>query len=206
VAHEQLYPLGIILLEEQGTLPKKIFSLYDINQEFTRQDYQQLIDWIDEEKLMVNWTGFMFNFPITEDDLDWYIENSNDPHYSDVFIYKAVDTSTGETVGHISLGGISKKNRAGRISRVLISKDARGKGYCQEMMMAILKIGFDELKLHRISLGVYNFNDTAIHCYEKCGFKREGVARDILYYEGEYWSMLEMSMLEDEWEQIKKKK
>jgi RimJ/RimL family protein N-acetyltransferase len=176
-------------------------------EKFEKPDYEQLINWIDEERLLVNWTGFMFDFPITEEDLDWYTENTNDIHTSDVFIYKAVDSETGSTVGHISLGNISKKNRSGRISRVLIGKTAeRGKGYCQEMIQAVLEVGFEELKLHRISLGVYDSNIAAIRCYEKCGMKKEGVARDILFYEGEYWSMVEMSMLEDEWRELKKKR
>jgi RimJ/RimL family protein N-acetyltransferase len=71
------------------------------------------------------------------------------------------------------------------------------------MINAILKFGFEALELHRISLGVYDFNTSAIRCYEKCGFVREGVQRDVLKYQkDEYWSLLEMSILEHEWRNL----
>ena len=60
--------------------------------------------------------------------------------------------------------------------------------------------GFRELGLHRISLGVYDFNPRAIHVYEKMGFKREGIMRDALYWDGEYVDEIMMSVLSHEWE------
>lgn len=173
---------------------------------FTKDDFQQLIHWIHDEHLLTNWAGSLFSFPLTESGLAWYIEDTNDLQKSDALIYKAVDTKTGEAVGHISLGGISRKNRSARISRVLVGDNAeKGRGICTEMITAVAKIGFEELNLHRISLGVYDFNASAIRCYEKAGFVKEGLQRDILRYANQYWSLIEMSMLEDEWKERVKK-
>src|SRR4051794_20634687 len=168
---------------------------------FGREDFKQLIEWIDSEHLLTNWAGSLFRYPLTEDSLEWYIRDTNTIGFSDAFIYKGVDTTTGKTVGHISLGGISEKNKAGRISRVLVGNTAeRGKGVCTGMLRSILKVGFDDLGLHRISLGVYDFNKSAIRCYEKAGFVKEGLMRDVLRYDNDaYWSLWEMSILEDEW-------
>jgi len=167
---------------------------------FTKDDFQQLINWIYDEHLLTNWAGSLFSFPLTQKSLDWYIKDTNDLQNSDALVYKAIDTKTGETVGHISLGSISRKNRSARISRVLVGDNAeKGRGICTNMITAVAKIGFEELKLHRISLGVYDFNMPALRCYEKAGFTKEGVQRDILRYNNEYWSLVEMSMLEDEW-------
>lgn len=175
---------------------------------FGKEDFKQLMEWINDEHLITNWAGSLFRYPLTEESLDWYIKDTNDLHTSDAFVYKAIDTQLGKTIGHISLGGISKKNNAARISRVLIGNTTeRGKGYCTKMVSAVLKIGFDEMKLHRISLGVYDFNTSAIRCYEKAGFVKEGLMRDVLKYdENTYWSLYEMSILEDEWQKMHKKK
>ncbi len=171
---------------------------------FGKEDFKQLIEWISSEHLMINWAGSLFKYPLTEDSLDWYIEDTNNLDSSDVFIYKAVDINTGETVGHVSLGSVSTKNKAARISRVLIgSSRHKGKGICKDMINAVLKIGFEDLKLHRISLGVYDFNRSAIRCYESCGFVKEGLMRDVLKYEDHYWSLLEMGILENEWHEKK---
>lgn len=167
---------------------------------FERPDFDQLIEWIKDEELLMNWCGSLFSYPLTTTSLEWYIEDINNKDSSLCFIYKAVDTDTGLTVGHISLGGISKKNSSGRISRVLIGNtNNRGKGYCQQMIKAIIKIGFEDLKLHRISLGVYDFNTSAVGCYQKAGFTIEGTTRDVLNYKGAWWSLIEMSILEGEW-------
>ncbi|GAB2476381.1 aminoglycoside N(6')-acetyltransferase [Hymenobacter qilianensis] len=167
---------------------------------FTPADFQQLIQWIDTEKLLKEWSGSLFSFPLTEASLTWYIEGANDLTDPDAFIYKAIDTETGETVGHISLGSFSETNKAARITRVLIGNTAaRGRGYCQGMIKAVLRIGFEELGLHRISLGVYDFNEAAIGCYKKAGLKIEGVMRDVVRYKDGYWSLVEMAVLEDEW-------
>lgn len=166
---------------------------------FDKNDFDALIQWVSDEETLMNWSGALFSFPLTQSSMNWYIEDVNDVKYSDAFIYKAIESSTGEVVGHISLGGISKKNKAGRISRVLVAPTAQGKGYCRQMVSAVLKIGFEELKLHRICLGVYDFNKAAISCYKKAGLIKEGTNRDCLLFKGQWWSLIEMSMLEEEW-------
>jgi RimJ/RimL family protein N-acetyltransferase len=166
---------------------------------FGPNDFQQLINWIDTEELLIKWSGSLFSFPLTIKTMEWYLRDTNVPGESDAFVFKAVETETGEVVGHISLGGLSWKNRSSRISRVLVSPVAQQKGICQQMTKAVLKIGFEELGLHRIGLGVYENNKAALNCYLKSGFNIEGVSRDILWYNDEFLSMVEMAVLEDEW-------
>jgi RimJ/RimL family protein N-acetyltransferase len=169
---------------------------------FGPNDFQQLINWIDTEELLIKWSGSLFSFPLTIRSLDWYIKDANIPNESDAFVYKAVDILTGEVVGHISLGGLSWKNRSCRVTRVLIDPASQKKGFCQQITKAALKIGFEELGMHRISLGVYNNNDAAVNCYLKSGFSIEGVSRDILWFNNEFLSMIEMAILEDEWKAL----
>jgi len=166
---------------------------------FGPDDFQQLINWIDTEELLIKWSGSLFSFPLTLKSMQWYFSDTNVAGISDAFVFKAVEIETGEVVGHISLGGLSWKNRSSRVSRVLVSPAATKKGICQQMTKAVLKIGFEELRLHRIELGVYENNKTALNCYLKSGFNIEGVSRDILWYNNEFLSMVEMAILEDEW-------
>ncbi len=166
---------------------------------FNHNDFSQLRQWITDEETLMNWSGAMFSYPLTQNSLEWYVEDVNDITNSETFIYKAIDEETSNTVGHISLGGISKKNKAARISRVLVAPAYEGKGYCCQMVKAVLKIGFEDLLLHRICLGVYDFNKTAIRCYQKAGFTIEGTNRDCLLFKDQWWSLVEMSILEEEW-------
>jgi RimJ/RimL family protein N-acetyltransferase len=166
---------------------------------FVQSDFQQLIDWVDSEELLIQWSGSLFSFPLTIRSLEWYIRDTNVLNESDAFVYKAVDTETGNVVGHISLGGLSWKNRSSRISRVLVGPGATKKGFCQQMTKAVLQIGFEELGLHRISLGVYENNKAALSCYLKSGFSIEGISRDVLWFNDEFLSLVEMAILENEW-------
>jgi RimJ/RimL family protein N-acetyltransferase len=168
-------------------------------QYFERADFQQLISWIDSSSFLLQWSGSTFDYPLTEEQLEKYIENANKED-SDTLAYKVINRETKEVIGHISLGRIDRKSNSARIGKVLVgNKDVRSKGIGQQMIKAILKIAFDQLHLHRVSLGVFDFNIAAIACYEKAGFIKEGLLRDSSKNGDEYWSLWEMSMLEDEW-------
>jgi RimJ/RimL family protein N-acetyltransferase len=170
---------------------------------FTPDDYQLLIDWISDEHLLMNWAGSHFRFPLTPDKLDWYIRDANDFKDSGTLIYKAIDMSSGKTIGHISLTAVNRENRSARITRVLVGDTSeRGKGWGEKITRALMKIGFEDLKLHRMSLGVYDVNASGLKCYKKCGFRVDGVLRDISRHGDTYWSLTEMSILEDEWREV----
>lgn len=165
---------------------------------FEQPDFTQLIEWIDSPAFLLQWGGPGFTYPLDEKQLEQYIQKANDID-SDHLIYKVMDTETADVVGHISLGKIDRKNESARVGKVLVgNRNARGQGIGQLMMIEILKIAFRELNLHRVSLGVFYFNTSAIACYEKAGFKKEGLLRDSRKNGDEYWSLWEMSILENE--------
>ena len=159
-------------------------------EKFNTSDYDRLINWIDSEELMVLFGGPFFNFPITHDQLDTYLKNESR------LIYKVIDVDSNNIIGHVELNDIDFKNKNTRICRVLVAdKTSRNKGYGQQIINAIVKIGFDKLKLHRIDLGVYDFNLSAINCYKKCCFKLEGIFKENMKVGEEYWSTCNMSLI-----------
>src|SRR5690349_7384048 len=121
---------------------------------FESSDFNQLINWIDSPSFLLQWGGPGFDYPLNDTQLEKYIEYANIEN-AETLVYKVIDNDTGKTIGHISLGKIDRKNKSARVGKVLVGdKDTRGKGIGQQMMKEILKIGFDELQLHRVSLGV----------------------------------------------------
>ncbi|OWA37715.1 GNAT family N-acetyltransferase [Saccharibacillus sp. O16] len=168
---------------------------------FVPADFDSLIAWSGDAKFLLQWSGPEFTHPLTTDQLIHYLEGANDKETSSRFIYKAVEQQTNEMVGHICLGNVDRANRSARVGKVLLNPDRRGKGYGKQMIDHILEIGFHDFKLHRISLGVFDFNTSAIQCYEKVGFVREGLLRDARRYKEDYWNLIEMSILEEEWKE-----
>lgn len=79
----------------------------------------------------------------------------------------------------------------------------RNKGYGSEVIELLLNYGFDYLNLHSIMLSVYTFNERAIHCYEKIGFKEIG-RREAYYCRNQFHDVIFMDILKDEWNRKRK--
>lgn len=169
---------------------------------FTTDDFEQLIEWNTgtSPAFLLQWAGPTFTFPLTKRQLVSYLEDSNQPDTTNL-IYKVIDIESDKTIGHISLGKIDYTNKSARIGKVLVGDTSmRGKGIGELMIKAIVKVGFEDLHLHRLSLGVFDFNKSAIGCYKKVGFQIEGLLRDYRKINDQYWSIYEMSILEEEWQ------
>ncbi len=69
-------------------------------------------------------------------------------------------------------------------------------------MKLLLHYAFGTINLHRVELAVFSFNERAIRSYEKLGFQREGVQREVLYYDYEYHDAISMSILAREFRQL----
>jgi len=106
-------------------------------------------------------------------------------------------------IGNVELNKIDLQNGSTTICRVLIGdKNTKGKGYGKEIIKAAIKIGFEELNLHRIDLFVFDFNKPAIKCYESVGFTHEGLLIDCRKIGNEYWSLIQMSILKKEYKNL----
>jgi RimJ/RimL family protein N-acetyltransferase len=172
-------------------------------QPFGREDFARLIGWIHSPEELLQWAGPAYNYPLDVPQLEAnYRQSLGDNPTRKIF--KAVDTKTQGVIGHIELGNIDHKSESARISRVLVGDPSyRGKGIGTLIVKRVLEIGFEEMGLHRMDLVVFDFNTPAIKLYEKLGFVREGRLREIRKMGNEYWSLYQMSMLEDEWRALK---
>lgn len=172
---------------------------------FTEADVDRLIGWIRSPEELLLWTASSFGYPLTREHLQQHLHDSAER--GDRLIFKAVDSATGEAIGHVELGGIDPRHRSLRIGRVLLAPAARGRGLGAGMMRAALAHAFDVLRVHRVELGVFDVNPRAIACYERVGFRREGMRRESFRVPdalgGRYWSEIVMSVLAAEWEALR---
>ncbi|KOY81365.1 GNAT family protein [Lysinibacillus sp. FSL H8-0500] len=169
-------------------------------QPFTRNDYNELIANIDSKKMLLQWAGRAFEHPLNTQQLDNYLNNNTR------IIFKAVN-DLNYSIGHIALQDIDFQNRTARIGKVLVFNNTeRGKGYGLMMIQRVLELAFKKYDLNRVSLGVFDFNESAIRCYEKAGFVKEGLLREVCRYENEFWNLYEMSILKREWTILKERR
>ncbi|NMM63306.1 GNAT family N-acetyltransferase [Clostridium sp. P21] len=172
-------------------------------EKFSCKEIPQLISWVPNKEFLLQWAGPSYTFELLENQLqnDINMMLEEDPKNM-MFSAKLIESN--ETVGHIELLWIDRVNMSARIGRVLVGKEEyRNKGIGLQMINAILNIAFNELNLHRVDLGVFDFNLPAIACYKKAGFITEGNFRECRKINGKYWSLLNMSILEDEYRNLK---
>ena len=102
-------------------------------------------------------------------------------------------------VGCAGLDGDAFPNGDAFVGIGIGEREFWGKGYGTDAMKVILRFGFQELNLRRISLDTFEYNPRAIRSYENVGFVHEGRARKFLLREGRRWDMLFMGILREEW-------
>lgn len=167
-------------------------------QPFTPRDFQQLMRWIPNAAFTLQWGGPAFTYPVTPSQLHQYIYEANTSDAT-TYVFKAIETTTNEVIGHISIGRVDRIYKRARIGKVLISPHHRGKGYGKQLMNAALTYAFFELQLQHVTLGVFDFNEVAIKCYEGLGFVQERLIKNARAYEQTYWHLIEMSVTKDAW-------
>jgi Acetyltransferases, including N-acetylases of ribosomal proteins len=157
--------------------------------------------------------------PLEKEDLDKILEWINDPEIRHLTLREELplNRSKGEEffekiTKDMILFGICLNNDKliGTLSLMLQLRSATfgitigdkahwNKGYGTEATKIALDYCFNTLNLHRVGLWVFEFNEKAIHCYEKLGFKKEGISREAVYKNGRYWNSVDMGILKEEW-------
>lgn len=105
---------------------------------------------------------------------------------------------TGELIGDLSLSWTSAEHDNGEVTIILHPKH-HGKGYAAEATIEILRLGFEELKLHRISGRCDARNIASASLMEGLGMRREAHLRESERVKGEWTDEVVYAMLDTEW-------
>lgn len=152
--------------------------------------YYELL--LDPESLRLTGTQRTFT---REDAAGWLASLAERENRLDMAI---VSRALDRVVGEVVINEIDTRNRKANI-RIGLHTDYTDRGYGSEAMRLMMRYAFETLKLHRLELGVYDFNPRAIHVYQALGFQLEGRRRDVLLMDGVFHDELDMSILEDEY-------
>lgn len=113
------------------------------------------------------------------------------------FCWKIGLKTTGQGIG---LAGMFPSNNRFRLGEIYykIHPDFWGNGYATEVAKALVRFGFDELKLHKVEAGVATENVRSVRILEKIGMTREGLRRKILPIRGAWKDNYHYAILEDD--------
>ena len=105
---------------------------------------------------------------------------------------------SGARVGHVMLQRSSREHRQGEIGYVL-HPDHQGHGYATEAASLLLRLGFEELGLHRIVGRLDARNQASAKVLERLGMRREAYLRENEFVKGEWCDELVYAILASEW-------
>jgi RimJ/RimL family protein N-acetyltransferase len=131
-----------------------------------------------------------------EDEVKWY--ESLNPLGDGAYSFAIERISDGEYIGSCGIDAVDWKNSHAAVG-IFLGKKYWDRGYGTDAFSTLIDFCFSEMNLHRIYLYVFQFNQRAIHTYEKIGFKVDGTLRENVFKNGKYQDELVMSILRNEW-------
>jgi RimJ/RimL family protein N-acetyltransferase len=101
-------------------------------------------------------------------------------------------------IGHFSLFFSSSEHRQGEVGFV-VHPDHHGRGYAIEGALEMLRLGFEELGLHRIIGRCDARNEASAGLMERLGMRREAHLVENEFVKGEWTDELDFALLDREW-------
>jgi RimJ/RimL family protein N-acetyltransferase len=157
-----------------------------------KDDLPSFVAWVNDPETR---HFLAMRYPISMADEDNWWQRYQQREHDRIF---AIEAKDGTYIGNLGLHAIEPENRRATLGIVIGPEEYRGQGYGTDAIRTVLGWAFGNLNLHRVYLTVYAYNQRAIRCYEKCGFRHEGTMRQAIYADGQYHDELMMGILKDE--------
>lgn len=113
------------------------------------------------------------------------------------------NSDAGRLLGFCKLYWIDWAHGSGVIQLGIGNPEDRRKGYGSQVLRLLVRYGFDELNLHRISAHIPGYNLAALGLFQKHGFVEEVRRREVILRDGRRWDMVHLGILRPEWEALR---
>lgn len=131
--------------------------------------------------------GTEWTYPLTTEQLEVYLDNPKSHSFN------IVNEEQNATVGHAEIA--LDDDGTGKIDKLIIGDPSqRGKGLCQRVMEELVAFAFTKLPIHTLELNVFDWNSSAIRCYEKVGFTFNSAKKQTFEINDQKWVALNMSI------------
>lgn len=98
-------------------------------------------------------------------------------------------------IGNLKIGPIDANHGRGDLSYFIGDADARGQGFASEAVGLGVRIGFEQLGLHKLTAGIYAENAESGRVLNKNGFAAEGRRPGHFAFEGGRADMVEYGLI-----------
>jgi len=139
-------------------------------------------------------------------ELEQVMDDKNDQYYFNIRLRQSennradMESPSGRLLGFARLHWISWIHGNGFVSLGIADAQERGKGYGSEALRLMLRYAFTELNLFRLSASIPEYNQVALHVFNRHGFQEEIRQRQALHRYGRRWDILNLGLLQVEWQ------
>jgi RimJ/RimL family protein N-acetyltransferase len=126
----------------------------------------------------------------------WF-EDMLDHHGRERWFFVICRLEDGRPVGSLDLREIGPTSGGAGLGIVIGDPADTSRGYGSDALAVLLDFGFGELRLERIWLDVFDFNERARHVYERLGFVHEATLRHAEFHGGRYLDLQRMAILRE---------
>lgn len=132
----------------------------------TADDTESIVAWRNKPFVVEH---FIYKKPVTADDHRRWIREKVETGLVEQFVIGIKES--GREIGSVYLQKIDHEKHSAEYGIFIGEEDALGKGYGSEAMQLILKYAEECLEIRTVDLRVLEDNESALHVYEKNGFK-----------------------------------
>ena len=158
------------------------------------KDAIPMLEWMHDQNVVGKMAAEVVK--MTLKDCHCFIQRSNEDET--ITLNRAICTDEDDYLGTVSLKNISYADENAEYA-IIMKSSAMGTGAAKFATMEILRIAFEELKLHKVYLYVKSSNIRAIKFYEKIGFRYEGTfVEHVKNREGKYEDLIWFAISADE--------
>ena len=157
---------------------------------YRKEDAQTILSWSTDETTFYRWSaGMLGAYPPSVESLS-FVET--------LMPFLAFDEEG--PVGFFTLRDFGESGDEVRIGFIIVNPNRRGKGLGKATVDLGLRFAFDLYGAKRVSLGVFEDNLSAYHCYKAAGFREsEGIAAETVLIEDTPWVCVYLAITLDEY-------
>ena len=134
---------------------------------YKRCDAATVISWAQDEQCFYNWTaGMLGEYPPTVENMYSFYESIAD----NAGFFQIVAYDEAGIAGYMTMRFPEEDSQVMRFGFIIVDPARRGQGYGKQMIRLVKQMAFDYMDVKKITLGVFEDNDAAIHCYRAAGF------------------------------------
>ena len=162
-----------------------------ILREFQASDAEKIVNWIGSEREFRMWCADRYEkYPISPQDI---VSNYRNCSKNGGFFPLTAVNEESSPVGHLILRYTNSRKKIVRYGFVIVDSSLRGKGVGREMLKLAQKYAVESLGAEKITLGVFEENDSAVKCYASSGFIPTG-QYEYVQISSEKWKCIEMEL------------